>query len=80
MFSNKSIKELEKKCKDKGYAQLKKSLTQLLIDSLEPLRRKRKELLAREVFVKETLKLGAKRAQSIASSTISETRTKMGLD
>ena len=79
LFSNKSIKELEKKFKDKGYAQLKKSLTQLLIDSLEPLRRKRKGLLAREVFVKETLKLGAKRAQPIASSTIYETRTKMGL-
>lgn len=79
LFSNKSIKELEKKFKDKGYAQLKKSLTQLLIDSLEPFRRKRKELLTREVFVKETLKLGVKRAQSIASSTISETRTKMGL-
>lgn len=79
LFSNKSIKELEKKFKDKGYAQLKKSLAQLLIDSLEPFRRKRKELLTREVFVKETLKLGAKRAQSIASSTISETRTKMGL-
>jgi len=80
LFSNKSTKELEKKFKDKGYAQLKKSLTQLLIDSLEPFRKKRKELLIREVFVKETLKLGAKRAQPIASSTISETRAKMGLD
>ncbi len=79
LFSNKSIKELEKKFKDKGYAQLKKSLTQLLIDSLDPFRRKRKELLTREVFVKETLKLSAKRAQPIASSTISETRAKMGL-
>jgi len=79
LFSNKSIREVEKKFKDKGYAQLKKSLAQLLIDSLEPFRRKRKELLTREVFVKETLKLGAKRAQSIASSTISETRAKMGL-
>jgi len=79
LFSNKSIKELEKRFKDKGYAQLKKSLTQLLIDSLEPFRRKRKELLFREVFVKETLKLGAKRAQPIALSTIHETRVKMGL-
>lgn len=80
LFSNKSIKELEKKFKNKGYAQLKKSLTQLLIDSLEPFRRKRKELLSREVFVKETLKIGAKRAQAMASSTIHETRAKMGLN
>ncbi len=79
LFSEKPIKELEKKFKDKGYAYFKKSLTQLLIDSLEPFRKKRKELLSREVFVKETLKVGAKRAQPIAESTIHETRAKMGL-
>lgn len=79
LFSEKPIKEIEKTFKGKGYAYFKKSLAELLINSLEPFRRKRKELLRREVYVQETLKLGVKRAQSIASSTISETRTKMGL-
>lgn len=79
LFSGKTIKELEKKFKTKGYSNLKKSLSELLINYFEPFRRKRKELLVREVYVKEILSRGAKRAQILASSTIQETRKKMGL-
>ncbi len=79
LFNEKPIKEIERNFKGKGYAQFKKSLAKLLIDSLEPFRRKRKELLSREVYVHEILNLGAKRAQTIAQSTIKEVRKKMGL-
>lgn len=79
LFSGKTIKELEKKFKGRGYAKLKKSLAELLIDSLEPLQRKRKELLSREVYVKEILEKGRKRAQILAQSTITEVKKKMGL-
>ena len=79
LFSEKSIKEIEKTFKGKGYAYFKKSLAELLINSLEHFRRKRKELLRREVYVQETLKVGTKRASVIAKSTIQETRAKMGL-
>ena len=77
--SGKTIKELEKKFKGKGYAEFKKSLSDLLIISLEPFRRKRNELLSREVYVKEILDQGAKRAQTIAQSTMQEVKKKMGL-
>ncbi|PIW34997.1 MAG: tryptophan--tRNA ligase [Candidatus Nealsonbacteria bacterium CG15_BIG_FIL_POST_REV_8_21_14_020_37_12] len=79
LFSGKSIRELEKKFKGGGYEKFKKSLTELLINSLEPLRRKRKELLSREVYVKEILEQGRKRAQIIAQSTLQEVKKKMGL-
>jgi len=79
LFSGKTIKELEKKFKGKGYADFKKSLSDLLINSLESFRRKKKELLTREVYVKEILNQGAKRAQVIASSTMQEVKKKMGL-
>jgi tryptophanyl-tRNA synthetase len=79
LFSGKSIKELEKKFKSKGYAEFKKSLTELLVNSLEPFRRKRKELLSREVYVKEILNAGAKRAKTIAQSTLEDAKKKMGL-
>ncbi len=79
LLIGKTIKELEKEFKGKGYAELKKSLAGILINYLEPFRRKRKEFLTREVYVRETLKVGAKRAQAIAESTMSETRKKMGL-
>ena len=79
LFSNKSIRDIEKKFKGKGYADFKKSLAELLINYLEPFRRKRKELLQREVYVREILERGAKRAQIIAQSTLQEVKKKMGL-
>ncbi|MDI6602579.1 MAG: tryptophan--tRNA ligase [Patescibacteria group bacterium] len=79
LFSKKSIKELEKKFKSLGYARFKKSLAELLINSLKPFRQKRKELLTREVYVKEILEQGRKKAQIIAQSTMTEVRQKMGL-
>jgi len=79
IFSGKTTKELEKKFKNRGYAELKKSLAELLINSLEPFQRKRKELLQREVYVKEILEKGRKRAQLLAQSTMAEAKKKMGL-
>jgi len=79
LFSGKMIKELERNFQNKGYAELKKSLAKLLVNSLESFRRKKKELDQREVYVKEILNQGAKKAQIIATSTMSEVRKKMGL-
>ena len=79
LFSGKSIKELEKNFKGRRYQEFKRSLAKLLINSLEPFRRKRKELLSREVYVKEILNTGAKRAKTIAQLTLEETKKKMGL-
>ena len=79
LFSGKTIKELERKFKTKGYADFKKSLTEVLVNSLEPFRRKRKELLSREVYVKEILEQGRKRAEILAQSTMNEVRKKMGI-
>ena len=79
LLSDKPIKDIEKKFKNKGYSDFKKSLTELTINYLEPLRRKRKELLSREVYVKEILKQGERKAQTIAQSTMQEVRKRMGL-
>ena len=79
LFSDKSIKTLEKNFKEKGYSEFKKSLANLLVNSLKQFRRKRKELLSREVYVHEILNLGVKKAQTIAQSTMHEVRKKMGL-
>ncbi len=79
LFSEKAIKEIEKKFKGKGYASFKKSLAELLIKELEPFRRKEKEFLLRKVYVREILDQGRKRAQIIAQSTMENVRKKMGL-
>jgi len=79
LFAEKPISVLEKKFKNSGYAKFKESLAALLIEKLDPLRRKRKELLAREVYVKEILNQGTKKAKSIAEETMAEVRKKTGL-
>ncbi len=79
LMSSKSIKEVEKKFGGRGYADFKKQLSILLIQKLEPFRRKKKELLSREVYVKEILERGRKRAQVLAQSTMGEVRKKVGL-
>lgn len=79
LFSGQTIKEIEKKFSNKGYVDFKKDLVELLVLKLEPFRRKRKELLAREVYITEVLNKGAKRASIIAQSTMADVRKKMGL-
>ena len=79
LFSEKPIKKLEKDFKNKGYAEFKKSLVRILVNSLEPFRRKKKEFDQREVYVKEVLDQGAKKAQALAALTMENVRKKMGL-
>jgi len=79
LFSDESIKGLEIKFEGKGYAEFKNSLSQLLVEKLEPFRRKKKELGTREVYVREILGQGRKRAATIAQSTMADVRKKMGL-
>lgn len=78
-LSGKTIKEIENKFKGKGYGNFKKSLAKVTITSLDPLRKKRKELLSREVYIKEILNRGKEKAQVIAQSTIHDVKQKMGL-
>jgi tryptophanyl-tRNA synthetase len=80
LFSGKSIKELEKKFKNSGYESFKKELAKLLISSLEPFRKRKKELLKREIYLKEILERGRKRASIVAQSTMKEVKQKIGFE
>ena len=73
------IKAIEKEFQGKGYAEFKRALSKLLIEKLEPFRKKKKELSQREIYVRAILEQGRKRAQTIAQSTMIDVRKKMGL-
>jgi len=79
LLTNKTTQEIEKEFKGKGYGDFKKSLAKVVVDYLEPFRRKQKELVTRDVYVKEILNKGASRARIIAETTMKEVREKMGL-
>ncbi len=80
LFTEKTEENIEKEFKNKGYAEFKKSISEILIEKLEPFRRKREELLNREDYVEELLKQGAKKASVLAKSTLKEAKKKMGLN
>ncbi|MBI2113165.1 MAG: tryptophan--tRNA ligase, partial [Candidatus Wildermuthbacteria bacterium] len=77
-MSEESVPEAQKRFKGKTYAMFKKSLAELLILKLEPFRKKYLDLSRRDIYVKEILKQGRARAQSLASSTMEEVREKVG--
>jgi len=79
LVTDQSIQDIEKQFKGKGYGDFKKSLAKVLVDYLEPFRRKEKELETRDVYVKDILEKGASRAKIIAETTMKEVREKMGL-
>ncbi|MBC7074418.1 tryptophan--tRNA ligase [Candidatus Parcubacteria bacterium] len=78
LFTEIPIEKLEQKFKGKGYSDLKKNLVKVLVEKLAPFRKKRKELLQREVFLKEILKRGKEKASLVAQLTIKEVKAKMG--
>jgi tryptophanyl-tRNA synthetase len=79
LFADETVQDTEKAFRGKGYAQLKKDLAELLIDKLDPFRRKKKEFQSRELYVQEILRSGAKKARSIAQVTMDDVRSKVGL-
>jgi len=79
LLTGKTIESIEKEFKSKGYGDFKKSLANVVVEKLEPFRRKQKELSLREVYVQELLKQGAARALTIAQETMREVKEKMGL-
>ena len=79
LFTGMPIPDVEKKFKDKGYADFKKSLADVLIKELEPFRKKKQELLKKETAVEEILKKGGDKARVIAQTTMKDVAKKVGL-
>ncbi|MCX6723070.1 MAG: tryptophan--tRNA ligase [Candidatus Staskawiczbacteria bacterium] len=79
LLTDRSVEDIQRDFVKKSYADFKKSLVKILVDYLEPFRRKQKELETRDVYVKDILEKGASRAKIIAETTMAEVREKMGL-
>src|SRR3989339_594693 len=78
LITDRSVEDIQREFVKKSYSDFKKSLANVLINYLEPFRRKQKELQTRDIYVKEILNKGASRAKIIAETTMKEVREKMG--
>lgn len=74
-------KELETAYTSTGirYGEVKQELAAAIYKELEPIQKRRKELEADSAYVDKVIKEGAEKAKTIASQTIEEVKTKMGL-
>jgi len=79
LLSNKTTQEIQKEFKGKGYGDFKKALAEVVVNYLEPFRRKQKELQTRDLYVNEILKKGQAAARIIAEDTMKQVKEKMGL-
>jgi len=78
LFSRKTITELEKEYDGKNYSVFKNDLAEIIIEGLSPIQKKYKELSANPDYIKKVLRDGAKKAETIASQTMAEVRSKIG--
>lgn len=75
-----SMKEIEKKFKNKGYGEFKKELAAAAIEYLEPFQKTSDVLRTSDVQkLKSFLKIGAKKANIVAGQKIKEVKKKIGL-
>ncbi len=79
VFSNLSLNEIEKKYKNKGYADFKKDLAKVVIKGLKPFQEKKKALDKKPDYINKVLADGAKKARKIAQKNLLLAKKKMGL-
>lgn len=77
LLSGVSIKDLEKKYADKGYAEFKKDLAEAIIGFLKPIQEKIKTL--DQTTINQIIEDGVKQAQTLSQLTLSRVKEKMGL-
>jgi len=78
-LSDKSIKTIEEMYKNKGYAEFKKDLAEVIIKSLTPFQKKKKELKSKSVLLRKIIQTGNEKANAVASKKLLEVKKKIGL-
>ena len=78
-LSGKSIQEIETEFAGKGYGDFKSAVAEVVIAELEPIRDRTKQLMDDPAELVSLLKTGADKANEVASNTLKEAYTAIGL-
>jgi len=78
-LSGKTISQLEKIFKNKGYAELKKSLAQITADYFQAHRAKKSKIAGNKSLLAQATKLGKRKAGKVAAAKIKTVKEKLGL-
>jgi len=78
-LSGESIQEIENEFAGKGYGDFKSAVAEVVIAELEPIRERTKELMDDPAELVSLLKVGANKANEVASITLKEVYEALGL-
>lgn len=79
VLTKKSKQEIEDHFKDKGYAEFKEELAEVVVESLKPLQEKYKEITKDPEYIDSVLKQGADKLRPMAEKKLNQVQNKIGL-
>ena len=79
VVTGKSTEDIEKEFEGQGYGTFKQAVGNAVIEKLEPVQKRYKELIENPEYLEKIYKEGAKRAAQIANETIEQVKEKVGL-
>ena len=78
-LTGKTIPQAEADFTGKGYGDFKGAVAEVVVDYLKPVREKANELLKDETHLKNLLKIGAEKAEAVASKTLNDAYEALGM-
>jgi len=78
-LTGKTIAQSEADFTGKGYGDFKGAVAEVVVDYLKPVREKANELLKDETLLKNLLKIGADKAEAVASKTLNHAYEALGM-
>ena len=77
-LSNQALEKIISEFEGKNFSSFKESLSDLLVEKIEPIGKKIKDLLKDEKYLDKILSNGAEKANNLASKKISEMKKLVG--
>ena len=78
-ITRKSMQDIEKEFEGKGYGDFKLAVANSVIEKLKPVQEKYKEILDNKEYLETIYKKGAENAKKIASKTLEDVKSKIGI-
>lgn len=78
VIKGKTIEEIEKEYEGQGYAQFKKDVGEAIVEELEPIQKKVKDLTTNKEYLENIYKKGAEKASYVANKTLRKMQKKIG--
>ncbi len=78
-ITRKSMEDIEREFEGKGYGDFKMAVANSVIEKLKPVQEKYKEILDNKEYLEKIYKKGAENAKKIASKTLEDVKSKIGI-